>query len=83
MESLDGISVSSGMDLRPGSMGKPAPGYDVRIVNNMGAEVPRGEQGNIGIRVRPHKPPGLFEGNQNLFCNARIRFQHSVFRLYR
>jgi len=46
----------------PGSIGKAAPGYDVRIVNNMGKEVPRGEQGNIGVRVKPNPPPGLFKG---------------------
>ncbi len=39
-----------------------APGYDVRIVNNMGEEVPRGEQGNIGVRCVPEKPAGLFPG---------------------
>ena len=31
--------------VKPGSIGKAAPGYDIRIVNNMGKEVPRGEQG--------------------------------------
>ena len=47
--------------MKPGSIGKVAPGYDVRIVNNMGEEVPRGEQGNIGVRCRPEMPPGLFK----------------------
>ena len=51
--------------VKPGSMGKVAPGYDVRIVNNMGIEVPRGEQGNIGVRVKPHTPPGLFKVSQD------------------
>jgi len=51
--------------VKPGSMGKPAPGYDVRIVNNMGREVARGEQGNIGVKVQPHAPPGLFMGYLN------------------
>ena len=48
--------------IKPGSLGKAAPGYDVRIVNNMGVEVQRGEQGNIGGRVKPEMPPGLFQG---------------------
>lgn len=48
--------------VKPGSIGKPAPGYDVRIVNNMGKEVARGEQGNIGVKVKPFAPPGLFKG---------------------
>ena len=47
--------------IKPGSMGKVAPGYDVRIVNNMGKEVPRGKQGNIGVKVKPEMPPGLFK----------------------
>ena len=47
--------------VKPGSMGKVAPGYDVRIVNNMGHEVPRGKQGNIGVKVKPEMPPGLFK----------------------
>lgn len=36
--------------LRPGSMGKATPGYDVRIVNEKGEEMPRGERGIIGVR---------------------------------
>jgi len=47
--------------VKPGSIGKVAPGYDVRIVNNMGIEVARGEQGNIGVRCKPEVPPGLFQ----------------------
>ena len=47
--------------VKPGSIGKVAPGYDVRIVNNMGVEVARGEQGNIGVRCKPEVPPGLFQ----------------------
>lgn len=61
--------------VKPGSIGKVAPGYDVRIVNNMGKEVPRGEQGNIGVRCKPEMPPGLFKGycedaqaTANAFC---------------
>lgn len=50
------------MSVRPGSMGIPAPGYDIRIVNNMGHEVERGMQGNIGIKCKPDYPPGLFNG---------------------
>eukprot|EP00092_Neocalanus_flemingeri_P012131 GFUD01013079.1.p1 GENE.GFUD01013079.1~~GFUD01013079.1.p1 ORF type:complete len:591 (+),score=144.42 GFUD01013079.1:69-1841(+) len=61
--------------VKPGSIGKVAPGYDVRIVNNMGKEIPRGEQGNIGVRCKPEMPPGLFKGycedaqaTANSFC---------------
>jgi acetyl-CoA synthetase len=36
--------------IRPGSMGKPTPGFDVRIVNEAGEELPTGERGIIGVR---------------------------------
>jgi acetyl-CoA synthetase len=38
---------------RPGSMGKAAPGHDVRIVDDGGRELPRGEAGHVAIR-RPN-----------------------------
>lgn len=37
--------------LRPGSMGKATPGFEVRIVSERGEELPRGTQGIIGVRV--------------------------------
>lgn len=36
--------------IRPGSMGKATPGFDVRIVNERGEELPRGQRGVIGVR---------------------------------
>ena len=36
--------------IRPGSMGRPTPGFDVRIVDESGAERPVGERGIIGVR---------------------------------
>ena len=36
--------------IRPGSMGKPTPGFDVRIVNDKAEELPRGSRGIIGVR---------------------------------
>lgn len=40
------------MDIRPGSMGKQAPGYEVRIVDDDGSEVETGRRGNIAIRSK-------------------------------
>ncbi len=45
--------------VRPGSMGKPAPGYDVDVVDDFGGPVPVGEVGNIAVRTEP-RPLGLF-----------------------
>jgi acetyl-CoA synthetase len=36
--------------IRPGSMGKATPGFDVRVVNEQGEELPRGQRGIIGVR---------------------------------
>ncbi|HZE54239.1 MAG TPA: acyl-CoA synthetase [Bradyrhizobium sp.] len=36
--------------IRPGSMGKATPGFDVRIVDELGEEQPRGSRGIIGVR---------------------------------
>ncbi len=36
--------------IRPGSMGKATPGFDVRIVDERGEELPRGTRGVIGVR---------------------------------
>jgi len=36
--------------IRPGSMGKATPGFDVRIVDDKGEELPRGERGIIAVR---------------------------------
>ena len=37
-------------DIRPGSTGKPVPGYEVKIVDERGAEVPPGEVGNLLVK---------------------------------
>jgi acetyl-CoA synthetase len=36
--------------IRPGSMGRATPGFDVRIVDAQGEELPRGSRGIIGVR---------------------------------
>ncbi len=37
-------------DPRPGSSGKPVPGYEVKIVDEQGEEVPQGEIGNLLVK---------------------------------
>lgn len=37
-------------DIRPGSSGKPVPGYEVKIVGEDGTEIPRGEIGNLWVK---------------------------------
>ena len=50
------------MEVRPGSMGRPMPGYDVTIVDDDGGPVESGEVGNVVVRCRPDHPIGLFTG---------------------
>ncbi|HEV7686027.1 MAG TPA: AMP-binding protein, partial [Acidimicrobiia bacterium] len=50
------------MPVRPGSMGKPTPGFDVRIVSETGETLGAGEEGHIAVRVAPERPVGMFGG---------------------
>ena len=48
------------LPVRPGSMGKPVPGFQVSIVDDEGKALPQGEEGQIAVKVRPERPVGLF-----------------------
>jgi medium-chain acyl-CoA synthetase len=45
------------LPLRPGSMGRPFPGHDLRVIGDDGAEVAAGEVGDLALRGHP---PSLF-----------------------
>ncbi len=49
-----------GMAVKPGSMGRPFPGHDLRVLDADGNEAGEGEVGELAIRVRPERPPSLF-----------------------
>ena len=51
-----------GMEIKPGSMGKPAPGYNIDIVDSQGNSCPAGETGEIVIRLEKGRPFGMFAG---------------------
>jgi acyl-coenzyme A synthetase/AMP-(fatty) acid ligase len=50
-----------GMEVRPGSMGKPSPGFEVAVIDDEGKPVEPGQEGDIAVRVRPERPVGLFK----------------------
>ncbi len=54
-----------GMKPKPGSMGKPSPLYDVKLVDSEGNEVATGETGEICINTANGTPCGLFCGYYN------------------
>jgi len=51
-----------GMEPKPGSMGKPSPGYELDIVQPDGKSCDTGEVGEIIIRIENGKPFGMYAG---------------------
>ncbi|MDR0562419.1 MAG: AMP-binding protein [Spirochaetaceae bacterium] len=47
---------------KPGSMGKPSPGYEVDLLREDGSSCDMGEEGQIAIRTDTRKPAGMFGG---------------------
>jgi len=51
-----------GMKYKPGSMGVTAPGFHLAVVDEDGAELPVGTEGELAVRTYPERPVGLFPG---------------------
>jgi acetyl-CoA synthetase len=49
------------MEVKPGSMGVAAPGYDVSILDDDHKPVPTKTEGIVAIRVQPKRPVGLMQ----------------------
>jgi acetyl-CoA synthetase len=47
---------------KPGSMGRPAPGYNIDLVHEDGSSCGMGEEGEIVVRTDKFKPWGMFSG---------------------
>lgn len=56
------IATFPWMEPRPGSMGKPCPGYDIDIIDDNGNSCDTGEEGQIIIRTGEKMPVGMFDG---------------------
>ncbi len=50
-----------GIDVKPGSMGLPAPGIDLAIVDESGNRLPPDRDGHIAVCLEPERPLGLFQ----------------------
>ena len=61
-ETVNIVANSPSLTVRPGSMGKAAPGFDVQIVNDDGEIVAEDEIGHIALRLTEPAPIGLFDG---------------------
>jgi acetyl-CoA synthetase len=50
------------LEPKPGSMGRPSPGYDLDLIREDGGSCDMGEVGQIVVRTGRRKPPGMFGG---------------------
>jgi acetyl-CoA synthetase len=57
---LIGNFRSLGLPVKPGSMGKPTPGFEVAVLDDDLRELPAGVEGEVAVRVAPRRPIGLF-----------------------
>ena len=48
-----------------GSMGKPAPGIDLQVIDNDGNIAETGNEGDIAVRIKPQPPQGFFREYRN------------------
>jgi acetyl-CoA synthetase len=56
------VATYSWMEPKPGSMGKPSPGYDIDLIDLDGKVCEVGEIGQIVIYTKKRKPVGMFDG---------------------
>jgi acetyl-CoA synthetase len=56
------IATYPWMEPKPGSMGKPSPGYDMDVINESKKSCEVGEEGQIVFRTDRIKPVGMFNG---------------------
>ena len=68
---------SKDLVIKPGSAGKPMPGFDVRIVDDEGKEVQQGKMGNIvlGIPLAPTGFRTLWEDEERFYKGYLKRFE--------
>lgn len=50
------------LEPKPGSMGKPAPGYDIDLLDDEGNSCEVGVEGQIVVRTGKRRPFGMFDG---------------------
>ncbi|MDX2111674.1 MAG: AMP-binding protein [Verrucomicrobiota bacterium] len=62
------IGTFPGMAVKPGAMGRAAPGFKVSIVGPSLHPITAGQEGQIALRVSPERPLGLMKGYR---CDRR------------
>ena len=49
------------LEVKPGSMGKPSPGFEVSVIDHDGSELPPNKEGDIAVKIKPHRPTWMFK----------------------
>jgi acetyl-CoA synthetase len=65
---------------KPGSMGRPSPGYDIDLIDEQGNSCECGAEGQIVIRTGHSKPPGMFDGYYHDAKLTARTWSHGVYR---
>ncbi len=61
-ETVNIVANLPSLEIKHGSMGKPAPGFDIQIIDDDGNIVADDEIGHIAVKITDPYPPGLFDG---------------------
>ncbi len=49
------------LPVKPGSMGKPSPGFELEIIDEVGNPLSLHQEGDIAVRVKPERPVWMFK----------------------
>lgn len=49
------------LEVKPGSMGKPSPGFEVEVIDHDGNPLPPGKEGDIAVKIKPQRPTWMFK----------------------
>jgi len=64
------------LDIKPGSMGRPTPGFQVNVIDEAGNILENHQEGDLAIRVAEQMPAGIFVEYLNDQAGTQDRFQN-------
>jgi acetyl-CoA synthetase len=67
------------LPVRPGSMGKPVPGWDADVFDEAGARCEDDTVGNVAVRFAGERPVGLFDGYVDDADADAESFRHDLY----
>ncbi|HEY8463378.1 MAG TPA: AMP-binding protein [Bacillota bacterium] len=70
------IATFPGLPVKPGSMGRPTPGFRVEVIDEAGKILPANKEGDIAIWVKDQRPAGLFKEYLGDPEGTKARFRH-------